>query len=141
MQELFWFFLGGFVYLVMDKSISFYKKVKFLNDVKILSFQLIGYAYQQWVTITAAKYIYLHANEHDKEHIKILKNLDEAELLEWKKEAVKGLNESVPPHYRSALKIDGWESVISTLEKHYVDVLEGDYGIEKEGDLNVEDKK
>tara|TARA_R100000388_G_scaffold87621_1_gene67607 strand:+ start:284 stop:709 length:426 start_codon:yes stop_codon:yes gene_type:complete len=141
MQELFWFFLGGFVYLVMDKSISFYKKVKFLNDVKILSFQLIGYAYQQWVTITAAKYIYLHANEHDKEHIKILKNLDEAELLEWKKEAVKGLNESVPPHYRSALKIDGWESVISTLEKHYVDVLEGDYSIEKEGDLNVEDKK
>ena len=141
MQELFWFFLGGFVYLMVDKSISFYKKVKFLNDVKILSFQLIGYAYQQWVTITAAKYIYLHANEHDKEHIKILKNLDEAELLEWKKEAVKGLNESVPPHYRSALKIDGWESVISTLEKHYVDVLEGDYGIEKEGDLNVEDKK
>ena len=141
MQELFWFFLGGFVYLIMDKSISFYKKVKFLNDIKILSFQLIGYAYQQWVTITAAKYIYLHANEHDKEHIKILKNLDEAELLEWKKEAVKGLNESVPPHYRSALKIDGWESVVSTLEKHYVNVLESDYSIEKEGDLNVEDKK
>ena len=139
MQELFWFFLGGFVYLVMDKSISFYKKVKFLNDVKILSFQLIGYAYQQWVTITAAKYIYLHANEHDKEHIKILKNLDEAELLEWKKEAVKGLNESVPPHYRSALKIDGWETVMNTLENHYMGVLDGDYIVKKEGNPYVED--
>ena len=139
MQELFWFFLGGFVYLAVDKSISFYKKVKFLNDIKTLSFKLIGYAYQQWVTVTAAKYIYLEANEHDKEQIKILKNIDEADLLEWKKEAVKGLNESVPPHYRSALKIDGWESVVGTMEKHYVSVLEGDYIVKKEGNLNVED--
>tara|TARA_R100001126_G_scaffold17355_1_gene8142 strand:+ start:705 stop:1118 length:414 start_codon:yes stop_codon:yes gene_type:complete len=136
MQEFFWFFLGGFVYLIIDRSISFYKKVKFLNDIKVLSFKLIGYAYQQWATITAAKYIYLEANEHDKEHIKILKNTDEADLLEWKKEAVKGLNESVPPHYRSALKIDGWETVMSTLEKHYMEVLESDYVIEKEGNLD-----
>lgn len=138
MQEIFWFFLGGFVYLIMDKSISFYKKVKFLNDIKILSFRLIGYAYQQWVTVTAAKYIYLQANDHDKEQIKTLKNIDEADLLEWKKEAVKGLNESVPPHYRSALKIDGWETVIGSLEKHYIGVLEGDYIIEKEIEPNAE---
>lgn len=139
MQELFWFFLGGFVYLAVDKSISFYKKVKFLNDIKTLSFKLIGYAYQQWVTVTAAKYIYLEANEHDREQIKVLKNIDEADLLEWKKEAVKGLNESVPPHYRSALKIDGWESVVGTMEKHYMGVLEGDYIVKKEGNLDVED--
>ncbi len=139
MQELFWFFLGGFVYLAVDKSISFYKKVKFLNDIKVLSFKLIGYAYQQWVTVTAAKYIYLEANEHDKEQIKVLKNIDEADLLEWKKEAVKGLNESVPPHYRSALKIDGWESVVGTMEKHYMGVLESDYIVKKEGNSNVED--
>ena len=139
MQEFFWFFLGGFVYLMMDKSISFYKKVRFLNDIKVLSFKLIGYAYQQWVTVTAAKYIYLEANEYDKEEIKILKNTDEADLLEWKKEAVKGLNESIPPHYRSALKIDGWETVMSTLENHYMGVLDGDYIVKKEGNLDVED--
>ena len=139
MQELFWFFLGGFVYLTVDKSISFYKKVKFLNDIKFLSFKLIGYAYQQWATITAAKYIYLKANEHDEEHIKILKNSDEADLLEWKREAVKGLNDSVPPHYRSALKINGWETVMNTLEKHYMGVLDGDYIVEKEGNPNAED--
>ena len=138
MQELFWFFLGGFVYLMVDKSISFYKKVKFLNDIKVLSFKLIGYAYQQWATITAAKYIYLEANEHDKEHVKILKNTDEADMLEWKKEAGKGLNESVPPRYRSALKINGWETIMSTLEKHYMDVLEGDYIVKQEGDQSVE---
>ena len=97
MQEIFWFFLGGFVYLMVDRVITFYKKVKFLNDIKYLSFKLIGYAYTQWATITAAKYIYLEMNEHDAEEIKILKNTDEADLLEWKKEAVKGLNESVPP--------------------------------------------
>ena len=139
MQEFFWFFLGGFVYLAVDKAISFYKKVKYLNDIKYLSFKLISYAYTQWVTITAAKYIYLEMNEHDAEEIKIMKNTDEADLLEWKKEAVKGLNESVPPHYRSALKINGWESVMSTLESHYMGVLEGDYIVKKEGNLNVED--
>jgi len=138
MQEFFWFFLGGFVYLLVDKSISFYKKVSFLNDIKILSFKLIGYAYQQWVTVTAAKYIFLQANEHDKEQIKVLKNIDEADLLEWKKEAVKGLNESVPAHYRSALKIDGWEAVVGALEKHYMDVLDDDYIIKKESNPDVE---
>ena len=139
MQEFFWFFLGGFIYLMVDRSISFYKKVKFLNDIKFLSFKLIGYAYQQWITVTAAKYIYLEANEHDKEHIKILKNTDEADLLEWKKEAVKGLNEAVPAHYRSALKIDGWETVVSALEKNYMNILDGDYIIKKEGDSNAKD--
>jgi|TARA_B100000282_G_scaffold264872_2_gene215690 hypothetical protein len=138
MQEFFWFFLGGFVYLLVDKSISFYKKVKFLNDIKMLSFMLIGYAYQQWVTVTVAKYIYLEANDHDEQHMKILKNTDEADLLEWKKEAVKGLNESVPAHYRSALKIDGWETVIGALEKHYRAAIEGDYIVKQEGDQSVE---
>tara|TARA_R100001086_G_C11655124_1_gene208528 strand:+ start:30 stop:449 length:420 start_codon:yes stop_codon:yes gene_type:complete len=138
MQEFFWFFLGGFVYLIVDRATIFYKKVKFLNDIKALSFRLIGYAYQQWVTVTAAKYIYLEANDHDKEQIKVLKNIDETDLLEWKKEAVKGLNESVPTHYRSALKIDGWESVVGTMEKHYMGVLESDYIVKKEGNPNVE---
>ena len=139
MQEFFWFFLGGFVYLMVDRAITFYKKVKYLNDIKHLSFKLIGYAYTQWATITAAKYIYLEMNEHDEEHIKILKNTDEADLLEWKKEAVKGLNESVPSRYRSALKIDGWETVMNTLEKHYMGVLDGDYIVKKEGNPNAED--
>ena len=67
-----------------------------------------------------------------------MKNIDEADLLEWKKEAVKGLNNSVPPHYRSALKIDGWESIINTLEKHFLGVLESDYIVKKEGNPNVE---
>ena len=53
-----------------------------MNDIKYLSFKLIGYAYTQWATITAAKYIYLEMNEHDAEEIKILKNTDEADLLE-----------------------------------------------------------
>ena len=139
MQELFWFFLGGFVYLMVDRAITFYKKVKYLNDIKYLSFKLIGYAYTQWAAITAAKYIYLEMNEHDAEEIKIMKNTDEADLLEWKKEAVKGLNESVPARYRSALKINGWNTVMSTLENHYRSVLEGDYIVKKEGNLNVED--
>tara|TARA_Y100000114_G_scaffold143485_1_gene151087 strand:+ start:740 stop:1159 length:420 start_codon:yes stop_codon:yes gene_type:complete len=138
MQEFFWFFLGGFVYLILDRIGTFNKKVKFLNEVKLLSFMLIGYAYQQWITVTAAKYIYFYANEHDEEHIKIMKNTDEAEMLEWKKEAVACLNESVPPYYRSALKIDGWKTIIDSLEAHYRTVLEADYVIKGEADPDVE---
>ena len=78
-------------------------------------------------------------NEHDAEEIKIMKNTDEADLLEWKKGSSKGLNESVPPRYRSALKINGWNTIMSTLENHYMGVLEGDYIVKKEGNLDVED--
>ena len=111
MQELFWFFLGGFVYLMIDRAITFYKKVKYLNDIKYLSFKLIGYAYTQWAAITAAKYIYLEMNEHDAEEIKIMKNTE----------------------------INGWNTVMSTLENHYRGVLEGDYIVNKEGNLHAED--
>jgi len=138
MQEIFWFFLGVLVHLLLDRTITFYKKIKFLEDIRILSFKMIGYAYQQWAAITAAKYIYLEHNEFDKEEIKILKNTDEAEMEQWKKEAVIGLNESVPPYYRSALKEKGWEAVMGALETHYREVLNANF-IVKEGNPNAED--
>ena len=80
MQEIFWFFLGASVHLMLDKLIVAYKKVKFVHEIKILSFQLIGYAFEQWVITIAAKYLLLEGDpDFDKERIKILKNDDEAE--------------------------------------------------------------
>ena len=85
MQEFFWFFLGGFVYLLLDKITLFYTKIKFIHEIKVLSFKLIGYAYQQWVFTLATKYLLLEGDpDCDQERIKMLKNMDEAEFKEWK---------------------------------------------------------
>ena len=65
MQELFWFFLGGLFYLIVNKFISFYHKVKFISDIKIHSFKLIGFALEQLMFAMAAKYHYDKALEID----------------------------------------------------------------------------
>ena len=120
MQGLFWFFLGGFVYFVIDKTTSFFKKVKFINDVKIHSFKLIAFAFEQFVFTMTAKYIMLESNpDFDKEKIKLFKNNDEAVFQEWKKKTVVGLNNSVPPLYRAALEIENWDDVMDILDKHH----------------------
>ena len=59
MEAFFWFFLGAFVYLVISNINSFLQKVKFIDDIKIYSFMLIGYAYEQLVFATTTKYLIL----------------------------------------------------------------------------------
>ena len=88
MHEFFWFFLGGFVYVILDKINSFYKKAKFVQEAKILAFQLIGLAYEQVVFSTTMKYISLENSDMDKEKIKLFKNADEDAFSDWRRGVV-----------------------------------------------------
>ena len=123
MHEFFWFFLGGFAYLGIDKLNSFYKKVKYINDVKIHAFKLIGFAYEQLVFAMTAKYLSIEDSHINEEKIKILKNTDEAAFLEWKREATLGLKEALPPTYRDALEIENWDDIMEALDNHYKKAL------------------
>ena len=133
MNELFWFFLGGLVYIAIGNLVSFYKKTKFLNEIKIYSLQLIGFAYEQLIFSTAAKYISLKESGINKEKIKIFKNADETAFEEWKKETVNGLKKSVPLYYRDALDIENWDDIMNTLDNHYKQCL--DYDIKEQDDV------
>jgi len=119
MQEFFWFFLGGFVYLILDKVLLFHKKIQFLTDIKIYSFQLIGMAYEQLVFAMTLKYISLEDSHLSEEKIKLHKNIDEAAFSAWKKETAKKLKDSIPVVYRDALDIEGWDDIMKTLDVHY----------------------
>ena len=124
MQELFWFFLGGFFYLIIDKLISLFKKVKFISDIKIHSYKLIGFAYEQLIFAMTMKYMVLESNpDLDKEKIKIYKNNDEVAFEEWKKQTVFGLQESVPLSYREALEVENWDELMSVLDAYYKKAL------------------
>ena len=120
MQELFWFFLGGLFYLIINSVTSFYKKIQFINDVKIHSFKLIGFAYEHLIFAMAAKYIALEEDlDYNAEKIKLIKNHDEAVFEDWKKEVVVGLKQSLPPHYEKALEIENWDDLMSFLDVYY----------------------
>jgi len=123
MQEIFWFFLGGFVYLLLNKLTTTFNKIKYINDVKIYAFQLIGLAYEQLVFATTTKYIALEESTLDEEKIKLYKNLDEQAFDGWKKETAKGLKESVPPIYRGALEVENWDDIMKALDVHYKNTL------------------
>jgi len=120
MQEFFWFFLGGLFYLIIGNLVSFYKKIQFINDIKIHSFKLIGFAYEHLIFAMAAKYLALETDlEYDEEKIKLFKNNDEAAFEEWKKDTVRGLNKALPPYYEKALEVENWDDLMDTLDKYY----------------------
>ncbi len=85
MQEFFWFFLGGLVYLIYHSLNSFFYKVKFINETKIHSIKLIGYAYEQLVFSMTAKYISLEQSDISKEKLNYLKTLMKLLLNNGKK--------------------------------------------------------
>jgi len=127
MNFLFWFFLGIFTHILVNNFIFFFQKVKFINDVRIFSFELIAFAFEQLVFTTAAKYLILESDPNaDHEKIKLFKNHDEASFAHWKNSVAAGLKESVPPHYRAALEIENWDDIMQTLEQHYTHVLRGE---------------
>tara|TARA_Y100001973_G_C5202076_1_gene338649 strand:- start:3649 stop:4038 length:390 start_codon:yes stop_codon:yes gene_type:complete len=123
MQELFWFFLGAFVYFLLDKFVSTLKKISYINDIKICAFKLIGFAYEQLVFTTTAKYLTLEQSNMDKEKIKLYKNIDTQAFEQWKRETAMGLKESVPPIYRGVLEVDNWEDIMKALDVHYKKTL------------------
>ena len=135
MQGIFWFFLGGLVYLILDRVTLFYKKIKFINDVKIHSLKLIGFAYEQLVFAMTAKYISLQDSDIGNEKIKLYKNTDEAAFEDWKKQTIIGLRESLPPIYRDALEIENWNDAMKVLDNHYKTCLDSVPFI-KEEDMN-----
>mgnify|MGYP005991740845 CR=1 FL=1 len=123
MQGFFWFFLGGLVYLIYHSLNSFFYKVKFINETKIHSIKLIGYAYEQLVFSMTAKYISLEQSDISKEKIKLFKNADEAAFEQWKKEVVGGLQQALPIYYHEALEIENWDDVMNILDSHYKKAL------------------
>jgi hypothetical protein len=125
MQEIFWFFLGAFFYLILDKINSFYKKVKFVNEVKIYAFMLIGFAYEHLVFAMTAKYISLEDSKTDEEKVKLYKNIDEAAFLAWKREAAAGLKNALPPIYKDTLEFENWDDIMTKLDAHHKKTLRG----------------
>ena len=133
MQEVFWFFLGGFVYFVVDKTVFFFKKVKFINEVKIHSFRLIGFAFEEFIVAMTTKHIMLELNpDIDKEKIKLIKNSDEITFERWKKDAAAGLRNSVPSVYRGALEIENWDDIMNNLDNYHKRSLRYQYKSNKD---------
>tara|TARA_R100000152_G_C6777193_1_gene206895 strand:+ start:172 stop:564 length:393 start_codon:yes stop_codon:yes gene_type:complete len=123
MQELFWFFLGGFVYLLLDRLTTIFSKLSYINDIKIHAFKLIGVAYEQLVFATTLKYISIENSDLDIEKTKLYKNLDEQAFEEWKRETTEGLKQSVPSIYRGALEVENWDDIMKALDVHYKKTL------------------
>ena len=116
--------MGIFTQILVNKFIFFFQKVRFIHDVRIFSFELIAFAFEQLVFTTTAKYLILESDPNvDHEKIKLFKNHDEASLAHWKNSVSMGLRDSVPPLYRAALEIENWDDIMQTLDQHYKQVL------------------
>ena len=119
MNEFFWFFLGALVYKILSSLILFGQKGKFIDDIKITAFILIGKAYEQLIYAAAVKYNSLLKANPDDEQIKILQNEDEIFLNNWKKETVDIINSSVPLLYKDYLRTEDWDGLIGLLDNYY----------------------
>ena len=132
MQELIWFLLGVAVCSIFVRLTLLYQKIYLLSQFKYYAFQLIYYSYKQLVFSTVSKYILLENSDVDKEEIKIMKNEDNAFILEWKKSVAKGLKNKIPSYLRPALKYENWDGVINQLTSEFTRAIDKDFEKELE---------
>ena len=132
MQELIWFLLGVAVCSIFVRLTLLYQKIYLLSQFKYYAFQLIYYSYKQLVFSTVSKYILLENSDVDKEEIKIMKNEDNAFILEWKKSVAKGLKNKIPSYLHPALKYENWDGVINQLTSEFTRAIDKDFEKELE---------
>ena len=132
MQELIWFLLGVAVCSIFVRLTLLFHKIYLLSHFKYYAFQLIYYSYKQLVFSTVSKYILLENSEIDKEEIKVMKNEDNAFILEWKKSVSQGLKDKIPLTLRPALKYENWDEIINQLADGFTDAIDKDFEKELE---------
>jgi len=118
MWEFFWFIQGAVVYKLLSFFFNLGKKLTFIDDIRIVSFQLIGRAYGDLVFLRSLKYKAM-LKEGDEEKIKIHRNEDEQFIELWKKNTIIKLNSSVPFPYQTALEIEDWKALMELLDTYY----------------------
>ena len=124
MSELFWFLLGVFTYKVLFALLHYGYRVTFLTKIKYLAFLLIGRAYQEVLLAQLLKYDAIRETG-DEAKIKLHKNSDEIFLEQWKANAVKTLNSSVPQVYQSAVEIADWKHLMEVMDNYYKEKMRG----------------
>ena len=132
MQELIWFLLGAAVCLIFVRLTLLVHKVYLLSHFKYYAFQLIYYSYKQLVFSTVSKYILLENSDVNKEDIKVMKNEDNAFILEWKKSVAEGLKKNIPMSLQPALKYDSWDDIINQLASEFTNAVDKDFEKELE---------
>ena len=55
MQDLMWFLLGASVYGMLSLLLGISKKAKFIRDIKVLAFLLIGQAFEELLKVHLIK--------------------------------------------------------------------------------------
>jgi len=120
MWEFFWFASGGLAYSIISNLNFFSKKAKFVEDIRIIAFELIGRAYEDLVSIRTIKYKNLVSDPTiDNEKIKAFENEDNNSMHKWQKETIIKLNNAVPPLYQASLDARTWKLLMNHLNKYY----------------------
>jgi hypothetical protein len=120
MEEFFWFFLGAMLHSIIFRLNVIHEKAKFIGQIKIIAFILIGRAFEAMVFAHALKYKLLNSDPTmDKERIKLFKNSDDEFLENWKKDTVVMLNSAVPPVYKDFLGLNSWDEMMEILDEFY----------------------
>mgnify|MGYP003626059935 CR=1 FL=1 len=121
MWEFFWFILGALVYKFLCFALQYNNKAKFIQEIRIVAFQLIGRALEELLLVQAMRYKLLFKKQEKdvKEKIKAYNNESDAFIGAWKIRAVEVLNSSVPPHYKSDLEAADWGQLVELLDTYY----------------------
>lgn len=110
------FFAGAFFHKVYSAlGIIFGLKSQLLHVVENEIIEFALNVYSRLIMSLETGYITMRTSGVSEEAIKRIKNEDEHDLREWKKEVIQKFIESYPTAYKEYLQIENWEDAMKQL--------------------------
>jgi len=110
-------FLGFFLRGVYNKfTVSKIETILF-REIEFHCLQLLILTYEDFVYLKEKKAMMMHKMEMPENEIKVIKNVDEQNILRWQTTAINKFLLAIPPRFKPLIEYRNWRGAIAYLNK------------------------
>jgi hypothetical protein len=110
-------FLGFFLRGVYNKFMISKVEAILFKEVELYCLQLLVLTYEDFVYLREKKSMMMHKMEMPENEIKVMRNMDEANILRWQTTAINKFLLAIPPRFKPLIEYRNWRGAMSYLNK------------------------
>ena len=110
-------FSGFFLRGVYNKYMISKVELILFKEVELYCLHLLVMTHTDFVYLKEKKAMMMHKLEMEDNEIKVMKNVDEANIVKWQHTAINKFLLAVPPRFKKHIEYRNWRGAISYLNK------------------------